>query len=62
MKIIRKNLWIPSLISSIKSELNKKFKHQDSHGNIKFSTNTISLISLTIYKLNFFTHFYPKMV
>ena len=23
---------------------------------------TISLINLTLYKLNFFTHFYPKMV
>ena len=40
MKMIRKNLWIPSLISSIKSKLNKKFKPQDSHGNTKFSNDT----------------------
>ena len=37
MKMIRKNLWIPSLILSIKSKLNKKFSPQDSHGNTKIS-------------------------
>ena len=26
------------------------------------TSNTISLISSTLYKLNFFTYFYPKMV
>ena len=46
MKMIRKNLWIPSLISSIKSKLNKKFKPQDSHGNIKFSTTDYFLSGL----------------
>ena len=51
--MIRKNLWIPSLISSIKSKLNKKFKPQDSHGNIKFSTTDYFLSGLAIFHLKY---------
>ena len=32
------------------------------HPYVPLHNNTISLISLTHYKLNFFTQFYPKMV
>lgn len=53
MKMIRKNLWIPSLIASIKSKLNKKFKPQDSHGNTKFSTSDYFLSGLAIFHLKY---------
>ena len=44
MKMIRKNLWIPSLIASIKSKLNKKFKPQDCHDNTYSTTDYFLLV------------------
>ena len=49
MKMIRKNLWIPL----IKSKLKKKFKPQDSHGNIKFSTTDYFLSGIAIFNLKY---------
>ena len=53
MKMIRKNLWIPALLSSIKNQLLKKFNNCKQHLNTKFSDSDCILSGIALYHLKY---------
>ena len=51
MKMTRKNLWIPDLLSSIKNKVIKKITVDNPHGNTKFNPTDYILNEIALFHL-----------